>query len=369
MVKAGFGLGVTVLVLAVAVAAAVWGPSIWAGGGYGTDGPSSHAYVPLQASGGEEAGGGSGRAFLGVVLSDERPPGSTDSSGVVVLTVLEEGPSAGVLSDGDVISAVDGEAVTTFRNVIAKVKAAQPGDAMTIRGKGDVRVTLGERPWELDKSSCGQYPGTMTQKPGLPGFSKGLWTLIGLFGAWNEAFIRGEVVLETEDGFKTIRGVMGMMESIDAGAGRFTLSLSDASAPVEYRVGAETVVVPGGPGDTGALRTDERTLVVDVNGDVVLVLQGEKLAPRMGSKLGHASAVFKFEYDGGHGPGGSWSCGEEILWSYFHDMVLDGEMSAREELERLLQQFPPEIRERLEGHLSEFEKMKDATSDPYGQGF
>lgn len=81
---------------------------------------------------------------LGYTVVDE-------GSKVVIVDVACDGPSQGVLRQGDVITAIDGQAVTTGEQVRPLVQAHQPGDelAVTVDRDGtptDLTVHLGEAP-------------------------------------------------------------------------------------------------------------------------------------------------------------------------------------------------------------------------------
>ncbi len=70
--------------------------------------------------------------------------------GVKVVKVLDDGPSAGVLEAGDVITAIGGTETMTAQEVVEAVKASEPGAALSItvrRGTETLalEVTVGER--------------------------------------------------------------------------------------------------------------------------------------------------------------------------------------------------------------------------------
>jgi S1-C subfamily serine protease len=74
---------------------------------------------------------------------------------VVVEDVHPGGPAeAAGLRAGDVIEAVDGEAVTILDDMLDEVGDRDPGDTVTLRvlragARSEVRVTLAERPTTL----------------------------------------------------------------------------------------------------------------------------------------------------------------------------------------------------------------------------
>ena len=373
MVKLGFGLGVVGIVLAIAAGAAFWGTTTQASSEDGTSGVvQTLAQTVDEGGGGDESGAHSqtseersGTAFLGIAGRDGSPDGA------VVVAVLEDGPSAGALSKGDVITAIDGEAVTAFEDVVSAVESAQPGDEIeiTIRGGSTVRVTLGNRPMALDESFIPSPRKWMDIEPPL-GYAGKLLGEFGTLGALGDSFVRAEIVFETEDdGFKTIRGVAGTISGIDSSAGTFTLTPKDGSDPVIYQVESDTIVIPGESGDISALDEDERTIVVQVDDDVSLVLQDDFDADP--SKKMGASGAWSFGPGTMHGFGrgqGAWQMPAPQLprsyldpngWdSLFEEMksLSPGEAMDDEDFQRMLDELPEGIRQMIEEYLMEFDE-------------
>lgn len=371
MVKLGFGLGVVGIVLAIAAGAAFWGTTTQASN---EDGESGVVRTLAQTvdGGADESGAHSqtsddrsGTAFLGIAGRDGSPDGA------VVVAVLEDGPSADALSKGDVITAIDGEAVTAFEDVVSAVESAQPGDEieLTIRGGSTVRVTLGNRPMALDESFIPSPRKWMDIDPPL-GYAGKLLGEFGTLGALGNSFVRAEIVFETEDdGFKTIRGVAGTISGIDSSAGTFTLTPKDGSDPVTYQVESDTIVIPGESGDISALDEDERTIVVQVDDDVSLVLQDDFDA-EPSKKMG-ASGTWRFGPGAMHGFGrgqGAWQMPAPQLpgsyldpngWdSLFEEMkrLSPGEAMDDEDFQRMLDELPEGIRQMIEEYLMEFDE-------------
>ena len=91
------------------------------------------------------AGGTVQHAYLGITIGNS-------SSGAQVSAVKANSPAAAAgLKAGDVITAIDGEAVTSADDLTAKISAHQPGDKVTISvsRNGSTQklvVTLGTRP-------------------------------------------------------------------------------------------------------------------------------------------------------------------------------------------------------------------------------
>ena len=368
MVKLGVGLGVVGIVLAVAAGAAFWGTATPASSEDGESGAVRTLAQTVDEGGdGDESGAQSqtsdkhsGTAFLGIIGRDGSPDGAA------VVAVLEDGPSAGALSEGDVITAIDGEAVTAFEDVVRAVKSAQPGDEMelTIRGGSSVRVTLGTRPTAWDKSFVPSPGKWMDIEPPL-GYAGKLLGEIGTRGALGDSFVRAEIVFEMEDdGFKTIRGVAGTISGIDESAGTFTLTPKDGSAPVSYQVESDTIVIPGEAGDISALDEDERTIVVQVDDDVSLVLQDDFDADT--SKKMGARGAWSFGFGPMHGFGrgkGARQLPSIYLdlndWgSFFEEMkrLSPGEAMDDEDFQRMLDELPEGIRQMMEEYLMEFDE-------------
>ncbi len=102
-----------------------------------------------RAKGGRQAGPGGGRPVLGVEVATEPLAVGDYSSGAVVMRVaLDSAAAAAGLEVGDVIVAVDGQAVATSDDLAAAVAAHRAGDAVeltVLRGEAElaVEVTLG----------------------------------------------------------------------------------------------------------------------------------------------------------------------------------------------------------------------------------
>jgi S1-C subfamily serine protease len=97
-------------------------------------------------------------------------PGMTMTEGAVVLTVVEQGPAeeAG-LQAGDVITAIDGEAVDGPQALVDAVTSRQPGDAvvLTVTREGDpieIEAVLGEHPDDPEKAYLGVSIGAFMMR-------------------------------------------------------------------------------------------------------------------------------------------------------------------------------------------------------------
>ena len=215
--------------------------------------------APLK--GGSQTGDVENRPFVGIAIQ-------TVEGGAGVLRVADDGPSAGILNVGDIITAVNGQQVTTAEEVIEIVHSAAPGDVLTftvVRDGAtlDLNVTVGEREFHLRRHHKTRPP--LHQR------------LLGPLLALGDHFVKAEIVLETDDGYKTFRAVVGTVSQVDVVGGTFVLAPKDGSEAIPYQISDDTVVITIHNGDLGGLNTTEKTLVVDLDRAVKLVQQGERL--------------------------------------------------------------------------------------------
>ena len=214
------------------------------------------------------------KPFIGIAIDTLPPAEATElgiDGGAVVRRVLDDGPSAGNLQVGDVITAIDEHAVTSAADVIEIVHASEPGNVLAISVLRDgiphgVTVTVGTRPVQVRKhlgSLRDPYHGFLSQIRGL-----------------HDSFVSLELVLETDEGLKTFTALVGTLKDMVAeGATSFVLVPKDGSGEKTYVIDDETTVIMGRTGSLDGLNTTDRTLVVSVvdsEGEKVkLVLQGE----------------------------------------------------------------------------------------------
>lgn len=90
------------------------------------------------------ATGSAGLPYLGIM-------GQNTPEGILLAEVYDDGPAAGVLRAGDVITTLDGEDAATNADLARRLADAVPGQSVTVGierdGDGrDVRVTLAARP-------------------------------------------------------------------------------------------------------------------------------------------------------------------------------------------------------------------------------
>ena len=211
------------------------------------------------------------KPYIGIVIT------SDPDDGVEVAEVMEDGPSNGVLQEGDVITAVDSETVNDSKDLIDAIVEAGAGGTITLTvtrdGQSmDVTVTVGQREVRFESARVLKRPFTRGVSP----LDRGMITRSRVV---DDRFASSQIVIADDDGnYETHRTVAGAVTSVDADAGTFTLQPKDGSAAIDYTINDETVVIMSRTGDLGQLNTTDPTVVMDVDGDVKWVRQG---APTM----------------------------------------------------------------------------------------
>ena len=262
------------------------------------------------------------KPHIGVAISSLSPARAEElgvDGGVMVTAVLNESPSSGVLEHGDVITSIDGQVVSSRKDVMDAVMASSVGDVISvivIRGDDtlDLSVAVGET--DISKRDIFRSRVAQMHKPNL---TQGL--IQKAFQA-GDRFARGEVVIADENGvYQTYRATAGLVTEIDSDAKTFTLQPKDGSALIEYMISDDAKVNLNRTGDLGELNTEANTLVVDVNGEVKQVHQGEMSKPYMQGK-GHGPNIQMHrgqsgqqgrigrEGQGGHRQGGQFGFGQ-----------------------------------------------------------
>ena len=292
-------------------------------------------------------------AFVGVALASLQDGQAAEAGldgGALVVSVVDGSPADGLLLDGDIITAVGGQAVAGPSDVVEIVRSSQPGDVLTFTlhrdgASIDVDITAGER--QTPASAFLHRTATRVMPHVSPHFG-------GMNG-----LIKSEVRLETEDGVRTLRTAVGSVGDIDVEAGTFTLVLKDGSETIAYEIDPETRVTIRRAGDLSGLSTDELTTVIDIkDGDggwkVKSVTQGvhsgfEGFRSRRlglgqhglpgGFGMGFPGPGFQLFQRDSHGSPGTVD--------RFHDFL------SPDALPELFQNLPDDIRERIDKFLSE----------------
>ena len=252
------------------------------------------------------------RPYIGVVIS-LLPPAMAEELGVdggaLVTAVLRDGPSSGVLERGDVITSINGLSVSGPQDVIDAVMASSVGGTISvIVTRGDDSLDLSITVGETAISRRGIFKRHASPKPDM---TQGIIQQALQAG---DRFARGEVVIADEDGnYQTHRAAVGTVIEVDADAGTFILQPKDGSEPISYTISDDTKVNLDRTGDLGELNTEDTTLVVDVDGEVKLVHQGDLPRPKMQGKGRGIDIRIRRGPGGPHGrigPGGQSGFGQ-----------------------------------------------------------
>ncbi len=195
------------------------------------------------------------KPYIGVVIH------LPEDGSVKVVKVLPDGPSDGSLEAGDVITAVNGEAVEGVEDLTDAISEAGVGANLTLTvtrdgSEMDVSVTIGE--WTKKTYRMGRV------------FHKAKRS--------QDRIASRQIVKADDDGnYRTYRTVYGNVTTLDADAGTFTLQPKDGSDAISYSINDDTRIYVGKDrvDDLSSLDMDEQTAVMDVDGEVQLVKQGE----------------------------------------------------------------------------------------------
>ena len=208
------------------------------------------------------------KPYIGIVVT------SDPDSGVKVVEVMENGPSNGVLQADDVITAANGEAVSDSKDLINAIVETGVGETITLTvtrddQSMDVTVTVGERTEaRFESARVLRRPFTRGVSPVDPG-------MLMPSRVVDDRFASSRIVVADDDGnYRTHRTVAGTVTSVDADAGTFTLQPKDGSATIDYTINDDTVITMSRTGDLGQLNTTDQTVVMDVDGEVKWIQQG-----------------------------------------------------------------------------------------------
>ncbi len=299
MVKLGVGILIMALVLGVVAVGALRGEPVDASGLVS----ASEVVAPLAAQIPQEPvppvapqqvvpEDSDGNPFIGVIIHGIGSDAAEElgiTGAVRVVRVFEGSPSDGTLLGGDIIVSVGDSDVTDVRDLMDAIQATSVGDIVSITVlRGDETLELSVEVWDRSGVNiAGRSATRLHFRTGPGGIGAVALPLSGLFGGvldqlsvLEQNFVRAEVVLETDDGFKTIAAVKGTISEFDVAAGTFTLDTKDGSGAVDYQITDDTVVGMVHNGNLGGLNTEDETLVVTVDGEVKLVQQGSLLDTR-----------------------------------------------------------------------------------------
>ncbi len=226
------------------------------------------AFKPVQQPDEEEDGDQShARQFVGISigpLSDEERVEKGVTGGAVVRHVLPGSPAADKLHSGDMVTSIGDLTISGPDDVVEVVRGSEIGAILNfnvVRGGETARVDVevGERPDEA-----------FALKGGLP---DRLHELVAHLHELASKFVRLDFVMETDEGFETVSVVTGLVTDLDVPNRTFNLVPRDGSDAVSVQVSDTTTVGLLREGDIGGLNTTDKTLVVKIGDDVILVVQ------------------------------------------------------------------------------------------------
>ena len=178
-----------------------------------------------------------------------------------VVRAMPDGPSDGILEAGDVITAVNGVAVDGVEDLTDAIADAGVGANLTLTltrdgSEMDVSVTIGE--WTKKTYRVGRVFHEAKRS--------------------QDRIASRQIVRADDDGnYRTYRTVYGNVTVLDADEGTFTLQPRDGSDAISYSIDDDTLIYVGKDvaDDLSGLDMDEQTAVMDVDGEVKLVSQGD----------------------------------------------------------------------------------------------
>lgn len=219
------------------------------------------------------------KPYIGVVISQ------LSDGAVKVVKVLEDGPSDGVLEAGDVITAVNGDEIDGAEDLTDAIEETGAGETLTLtitRDGSDMAVTITVGEW-TEKS---RRKGSVFHRQGRA----------------HDRVASAQIVKADDDGnYRTYRTVFGSVTALGADAGTFTLQPKDGSDTVGYTINDDTRIYVGKDevDDLSELDTDREVMVMDVDGEVKVVKQGDT-----DQSVGPGYRKGRFHK---FGPGAGWS--------------------------------------------------------------
>jgi hypothetical protein len=283
----------------------------------------------------QDAGADEPAPFVGISLramTEEELTERGIENGVLIIEVVDGSPAAGVLMPDDVITVINGNAVSSPEDVATIVGGSSPGDVLTfsvVRGSEtlDVEVTVGEREADSGDGWSGFYPDHS----------------MFYHHYMLDKLIKAEFKVEADDGTRTYRAAVGTVQAVDVAAGTFDLLLKDGSETISYQVTPETMVIIGHEGSLAGLNTEDRTAVLDVmvndsgTWETLIVAQGEVLEHH------------------GHGFGGP------------HHPFMGRHFQGAPEIWQRIEEFlPPGMAEGMEGRLFDMERFLEQLPGDFG---
>ena len=177
----------------------------------------------------------------------------TDNDEIEVVKVMRDSPATEGLEEGDLITAIDGTAVSEVGDLSEAVESAGVGGTISLTITRDgasqtVDLTVGD--WADAKHGWGKR-----SKRGK--------------------MLSGQMVYQDADGVNSTHTmVVGVASNVDADAGTFTLTPSDGSDATNYTITDDTKLMLADGDDLSALNDTDDVTVYSVDGEVKAVAQG-----------------------------------------------------------------------------------------------
>lgn len=214
--------------------------------------------------------------------------GLSQTSGVVILEVVADSPAdtAG-LKRLDIITRVDGKAVTNAGEVVSAVRQHKPGDQITFEilraGQTQtINVTAGECPkglfgWCL---AVGPFPGPFR---GWKGFGFGFGALpqlkdIPLAERFSHLLGGQFRFLDKDKNPITVETIFGTV--VSASKDSITIKPNDGSAERTFAVTSDTKVRLVGKVGVEGLQAGDPVVITTTDGKTALTIQGGKMPPK-----------------------------------------------------------------------------------------
>ena len=232
------------------------------------------------------------KPYIGISIRNAPEHGST--AGALVVGVVEGSPADGSLQVDDIITAIDGAAVSGAHDVVSIVHEGAPGDSIVFsvsRGGSatDISITVGELPEDGHPHANRGHGHTGKCARGYEHGHLGMGK--GMLGGVHDSLITSESRYLTNDGVKTVLTAAGTTQNIDATAGTLDLLLRDESETILFTVNDDTKIFVQGIEGAASIAdlsadTDAATMVMQVTNEdgthqVHFVAQGNFAKPHI----------------------------------------------------------------------------------------
>ncbi|MXY47312.1 MAG: PDZ domain-containing protein [Chloroflexi bacterium] len=248
--------------------------------------------ITAQQADATEAGETTAKPYIGISIKNASGDGG--AAGALVVGVVEGSPADGRLQVDDIITAIDGAAVSGARDVVSIVHEGAPGDSIVFsvsRGGSamDISITAGELPTDGHPHANRRHGHTGKRAHGYEYGHMGMGK--GMLGSVHDSLITSKSRYLTDDGVKTVLTAAGTTQNIDATAGTLDLLLRDESETLSFTVNDDTKIFVQGVDGAASIAdlsadTDTATMVMQVTNEdgtqqVHFVAQGNFAKPHI----------------------------------------------------------------------------------------